>query len=510
METTFNEKAQRYQDEKTGKFVAASKAVDLVKLDRLLNSVNINIIKQSAFINTIKSDIIQSTEAENKQTSLLEKLVNLQSDNNRFTEEESERSDTKEKLSDKPRQEPIPTQEDYSDDRRSLIPSIGVGGIGSLIGSALKFSAIAAVVPIVYKFLQGFIDQKTGGMFTEYQNKLVEFVRDIPWRKIADNLTNLVTTLSAVPWDFLIDNIGKMAIAFGVFNVGLTGLIAYLKGKAFAAAIRGSLDIPGGGSKIKGKGIGGALMSALTLVRIAAAPVAGATVALTPTMAGENSSLSEIAAANLRKQGISEDDPNYTSLIQAESNAVAKQMDLSAKDTTPTNIDNQDAGVIGASANFIGLTSKAPSSENRVEKMYPSTHGKDSLIEDLTEEIKLLMMRRAEALAGGIDSKEISDRIELLKTTRETVINSDKSSQRKAIPLLKVTSDIPEVVGSPKLEDKTRAIASQQAISATASTVIVRQGDTVNGGNTNNGGDTIITNVTNVSEPTRSLNGRAN
>lgn len=156
----FNEKAQRYQDTETGKFVRVAAGLDITKFDGIFKSINQNMLMQTSWLESLYNEnSIEINEAK-KQTSLLETLVDLKKSELDLTKEYQERSDTKDKLRDVPEETSSKTKPGKIKEKGGglgIIDDLGKLGIKSLLGAGF-------LAPFVFSFAKGFLSELTDGL----------------------------------------------------------------------------------------------------------------------------------------------------------------------------------------------------------------------------------------------------------------------------------------------------------------------------------------------------------
>ena len=123
-----------------------------------------------------------------------------------------------------------------------------INAMGDAIASALSFKNLAlagAGLFVGYNFLKGFIDEKTGGVFTEFEKNIGPFAKSLPI--IGKALTDFPGTLSELQTTIgkLGENLGKLSTSVGNF------LDTYGTPLAMLGGLIGLLGF-GGGSLIGG------------------------------------------------------------------------------------------------------------------------------------------------------------------------------------------------------------------------------------------------------------------
>lgn len=188
-----------------------------------IKQVNIKLDKFQGLFDTISTNLAE-------QTSLI-------SARNKLESEILERDRTREQLNeiDPPEKSTAPEKDDDSDNKKKTDATIEK--IGDSIGSALSLKKIAlagASAFVGYNLLKGFIDEKTGGGFTEFENNFGKFASqlgEINIKQTMDDLKASVDELKTTINDFktrvdeIIDSLGdplKWAAAIAGLFGGFT------------------------------------------------------------------------------------------------------------------------------------------------------------------------------------------------------------------------------------------------------------------------------------------------
>jgi hypothetical protein len=141
-----------------------------------IRSVKIELSKFEDIFKTISSNI-------SVQNDILKLNAGLAKEAAKNSEEEAERSKSEDQFE---KLEPKTKNDDDNDQKSKLVSdeeNKKINSMGDAIASALSFKNLAlagAGLFVGYNFLKGFIDEKTGGGFTEFENNIGPFAKKLP------------------------------------------------------------------------------------------------------------------------------------------------------------------------------------------------------------------------------------------------------------------------------------------------------------------------------------------
>jgi hypothetical protein len=172
-----------------------------------IRSVKIELNKFQDIFKTISSNI-------SAQNDILKLNTGLAKEAAKNAEEEAERSKSEDQFE---KLEPQTKYEKDDDNQKTKLVSDEenkkINSMGDAIASALSFKNLAlagAGLFVGYNFLKGFIDEKTGGGFTEFEKNIGPFAKSLPG--IGSALSDFPGTLARLQTS--IDGIGKSITDF--------------------------------------------------------------------------------------------------------------------------------------------------------------------------------------------------------------------------------------------------------------------------------------------------------
>ena len=191
-----------------------------------IRSVKIELSKFQDIFKTISTNIATQAEVLKVQTNL--------------AKEAAEKAETQEQFKEiEPKQTKFEKDDDES--KSKLVTESEnkkINAMGDAIRSALSFKNLAlagAGLFVGYNFLKGFIDEKTGGGFTEFEKNIVPFAKSLPIIGAAltdfpGTLSKLKTTIEELSTNLgnLSSSIGKFLETYGTPLAMLGGLIGLL------------------------------------------------------------------------------------------------------------------------------------------------------------------------------------------------------------------------------------------------------------------------------------------
>jgi hypothetical protein len=200
-----------------------------------IRSVKIELSKFQDIFKTISTNIATQSEVLKVQTNL--------------AKEAAEKAETQEQFKEIEPQQPK-YEKDIDDESKSKLVTESenkkINAMGDAIASALSFKNLALAAAglfVGYNFLKGFIDEKTGGGFTEFEKNIGPFAKSLPGistvlndfpktlgdmktsiEKMQESITGFTTRMNSI-----IDNLTLLGIATAVLSTVLTvGSVASL------------------------------------------------------------------------------------------------------------------------------------------------------------------------------------------------------------------------------------------------------------------------------------------
>lgn len=166
-----------------------------------IKAVQINLGKFENLFSSIEANIVEQTKILQMQAGMAQEAVEAQRTKEQYDEIVP----------------PVAKQsEDTSNDTKSDT-NAKINSMGDKIEKALSLRNIAlgaAGLFVGYNLLKGFIDDQTGGGFTEMQNT----IRNIRWSDVRDNFNNAVSGLNVVDWAAVGPAINAMTTAVSGIN----------------------------------------------------------------------------------------------------------------------------------------------------------------------------------------------------------------------------------------------------------------------------------------------------
>ena len=189
------------------------------KFATALESMSLNTLKMASFMESMYHMQVDSMLGSSVRVhdENLSRLVELSENQLSHMKESEERRTTEQNLEDVgPTPGPTPDSSDGEDDNNNeedKPESI----FKKLFGNFGKILTGAIALPFVYQFAKGFVDELTGGKFTEIQDYVIGFFKDIDWNSVGDSLKNVGTLF----FDFIENPLtSKLGLAFGALLVG--------------------------------------------------------------------------------------------------------------------------------------------------------------------------------------------------------------------------------------------------------------------------------------------------
>lgn len=228
-----------------------------------IRSVKIQLDRFEGIFNSISANISEQTE-------ILRKSLNI----NEEARESQRRKEDLSELDQNAPTPPVPTPptpdpSPEGKDGKGLFELMG--GVGkSLLGIGGKLALGGAGLFVAYNFAKGFIDEKTGGGFTKFEDSMIDTFKEMDWNALGNSFKEFA---SAVPeavtsiLEFLSD---PLNVILGGAGLTAAGILAGMGGGALARGVtRGLIDgVLGGGRGGAGGGQGG-LLNARGIARTA-------------------------------------------------------------------------------------------------------------------------------------------------------------------------------------------------------------------------------------------------
>jgi len=234
-----------------------------------IRSVKIQLEKFEGVFNSISGNIAE-------QTQLLRKQMGIQ-------EEAIERQQRRDDLSElqppvQPEIEETTTDTTITDNNgkksKGLIDMISGFG-GSLLGMMKPLLLGSAGLFVAYNFAKGFIDKKTGGGFTAFEDSMIKTFKEVDWSALG---TSFVTFATKIPeavtaiTDFISSPLGMILAGAGLTAAGImSGFAGGALAKGVTAGIIQGVLGSGGGGGPAGQGAAGAgLMNLRKVLKVSA------------------------------------------------------------------------------------------------------------------------------------------------------------------------------------------------------------------------------------------------
>jgi len=496
------------------------------KFSGVLKSIEMNVLKQASFAESLYNEKPLENLEQQKQTSLLQRLVGIQSEELKVLKEGRKRARGEERLTDIPNKT-RPTDESGKPVTfggavgADVIGDAIVGVLGAIsLGGILKTAALAIAAPFAYKFVEGFFGEfglngieaagvTLGGLIALKTTK--SLIKDV----LAKDTTK----------KFMRGFLGKAGIATGIGIIG--SLIGNAVGDAFENPELGDdisqvANIAALGSffGIKGLIIGAVAGLALTLGQKLldwfnnqdkkyrdkldeklAANMAEADKAFEE---GDYETASKLSAENLARtdQELKNNEQRLgvearESVKRAKEEALTKLEDL-AKEGKARPADIQ-----------LAATKRLEASDKTVEDYENYIKLMSQAFKQREPEVNMYDIVKTVRVPVGLGAKPQN-----IEKARQNVLTeiSTKQEMTYGTPLQIPSTgmfwwkkqNMEELM--PPLAQKTEALSQgSTAMAAAGSPVVIKGGDRVTGGSTYNDNKT-ITQVTNIIDPTQALN----
>jgi hypothetical protein len=196
------------------------------------NSIRSVSIKLDKFENIFNSISVNVAE----QTSMLRKSLNIQEE----AIEAEKRKEDLDKINQKgqPPKKPTPKNEKKKDEKKKskgLFDFLAAAG-GGIMGMLKPLLIGGAGLFVAYNFAKGYIDEKTGGGFTKFENSMIDTFNNVDWtalgesfKTFASKIPEAVTSIA----NFLSDPLNAILAGAGLTAAGI------LSGFAGGALARG-------------------------------------------------------------------------------------------------------------------------------------------------------------------------------------------------------------------------------------------------------------------------------
>lgn len=216
-----------------------------------IRSVKVQLDRFEGIFNTISANVAE-------QTSLLRKSMNIQEE----AIEAQRRKDDLEELA-QPVQDTEKPSTEPSDDKKEKEKSKGIfdflAGVGGSLFGALKPLLIGgAGLFVAYNFAKGYIDSKTGGGFTAFENSMIDTFNEVDWTALGNSFKEFALKIPEAVQsivDFLSDPLSAILAAAGLTAAGI--LTGFGGGALARGVTRGIIDGVLGNQRSAGRGRGG-------------------------------------------------------------------------------------------------------------------------------------------------------------------------------------------------------------------------------------------------------------
>lgn len=200
-----------------------------------IRSVKVQLDRFEGVFNSISANIAD-------QTNLLRKSMGIQEE---ALEAQKRREDFDELNPPQPATDPTPTTSDSTPEREKSkgIFDLIAGAGASLLGAMKPLLLGGAGLFVAYNFAKGYIDEKTGGGFTKFENSMIETFNSVDWTALGQSF---MTFAGKVPEaitsivNFLSDPLNAILAGAGLTAAGI---LAGFGGGALARGVtRGIID----------------------------------------------------------------------------------------------------------------------------------------------------------------------------------------------------------------------------------------------------------------------------
>jgi uncharacterized membrane protein len=200
-----------------------------------IRSVKIELSKFQDIFKTISTNIATQAEVLKVQTNLAKEAAEKAETQEQFKEIEPPQPKYEKDVNDEPKSKLVSESENKK-----------INAIGDAIASALSFKNLALAAAglfVGYNFLKGFIDEKTGGGFTEFEKNIGPFAKSLPGigtvlndfpKTLGDMRTSIEKMEKSIiaftgRMNSILDNLTLLGIATAVLSTVLTvGSVASL------------------------------------------------------------------------------------------------------------------------------------------------------------------------------------------------------------------------------------------------------------------------------------------
>lgn len=202
-----------------------------------IRSVKFELAKFDNLFQTISSNLIE-------QTAILQKSYDV----NRESIEAARRKEDFEEVAP---QAPASPQYEYYSDREgtsaepekseSILSALGAGG---LLGNIKDLAIGGAGLFVAYNFAKGFIDEKTGGGFTKFENSMIDTFKEIDWTALGTSFKAFATSVPKAltditgfldnPLTFLVGSAAALALTGALKGITQAALMKYIADKVLS------------------------------------------------------------------------------------------------------------------------------------------------------------------------------------------------------------------------------------------------------------------------------------